>query len=481
MKYTSIIGLEVHAQLQTESKIFCGCSAQYGMPPNTNTCPVCLGFPGALPVLNEKAVALAVKTAFALNCSVNERSVFARKNYFYPDLPKGYQISQYDKPLAEGGFVDIEIDGKQKRIGIKRVHLEEDAGKSIHDGMHDSDMKTYIDFNRSGVPLVEIVTEPDVRSPEEAYAYLMRIKSILLYIGVCNCNMEEGSLRCDVNVSVMREGANQFGTKVEVKNLNSYRNVQKALGFEISRQKEMLDQKRAIDHETRLYNDATGKTEQMRTKEEAHDYRYFPEPDLLPLVLDRDWVQKIRNEIPELPDKKKKRFIEQYGIPEYDADILIAELPLADYFESVARISGNGKASSNWIMGDILRELKNDKQSIDACPLPPEKLAAMIMMIDSGEISGKMAKEVFEEIYRSGKDPGEIVKEKGFKQITDREEIVRVAEEVMKENPRPLAQYRKGKKATFGFFVGQVMKKTDGRANPDLVNEILREKLDKEE
>jgi aspartyl-tRNA(Asn)/glutamyl-tRNA(Gln) amidotransferase subunit B len=346
--------------------------------------------------------------------------------------------------------------------------------------MHDSDRRTYIDFNRSGIPLVEIVTEADVRSPGEAYAYLMRLKSILLYTGVCNCNMEEGSLRCDVNVSVMPEDADRFGTKVEIKNLNSYRNVQRALEYEIERQMKVLEGGTPVEHETRLYNAASGETEQMRTKEEAHDYRYFPEPDLLPLIIDAQWIDSIRADIHELPARKKKRFMEEYGLPEYDADILVQESSLAEYFETAARASGNPKASSNWIMGDILRELKNDRMNIGECPLSPEKLAEMIKMIDSGEISGKMAKDVFEEMYRSGRYPLDIVKAKGLVQINDRTEIERFVEEVLSENPGPLSRYRSGKTTTFGFFVGQVMKKTGGNANPALVNEILRKKLDQE-
>ncbi len=481
MKFSSMIGLEVHAQLLTKSKIFCGCSTQYGMPPNTNTCPICLGFPGSLPVLNQMAVHFALKTALALHCKINKRSVFARKNYFYPDLPKGYQISQYDIPLAEGGYVQIEANEERRSIRIKRIHLEEDAGKSIHEGMVDSDKKTYIDFNRSGVPLIEIVTEPDLKSPEEAYIYLMRLKSILQYLGVCSGNMEEGSLRCDVNVSVQLEDSDRPGTKVEIKNLNSFRNVQRALDYEIMRQVHHIQEGGSIELETRLYNASSGETEPMRAKEETHDYRYFPEPDLLPLIIKNEWVEKIRQGISELPAQKKKRFIEEYDLPEYDANILTQEEALADYFQKTAEISGNAKASSNWIMGNILRELKDDKKSIEDCPLSPEKLGEMITLIDEGVISSKIAKKVFQEIYQTGKSPSDIVKEKDLSQVTDKVRISQVIDKVIRENPGPLSQYSKGKRNIFSFFVGQVMKKTKGKANPIIVNDILKKRLDEKD
>jgi len=478
MEYEAVIGLEVHAQLLTRSKIFCCCSTQFGSPPNTNTCPVCLGFPGALPVLNREAVVMAVKAALALECRINPVSIFARKNYFYPDLPKGYQISQYDKPLAEHGGITLSGNGHPKKIGIKRVHMEEDAGKSIHDGFADSDRNSYIDLNRSGTPLIEIVSEPDLASPAEAYDYLTRMKVILEYLEVCDGNMEEGSLRCDANVSVRPVGESRLGTKAELKNLNSFRFLQKALEYEITRQIGILRSGGVITQETRLWNTAEQKTVSMRSKEEAHDYRYFPEPDLPPLAVDEGWQAEIRAKMPELPEAKRRRFCEQYGIPEYDAGVLTTSRALADFFEQTVSLGANSKAASNWIMGDLLRDLKEFNKDILTSPVKPKAIADLIQLIEKGEISGKMAKDVFEVMFREEKSPQTVIEEKGLKQITGTAEIEKVIYEVIASNQKTVEQYRGGKKATFGFFVGQVMKATKGQANPGLVNELLKKILD---
>jgi aspartyl-tRNA(Asn)/glutamyl-tRNA(Gln) amidotransferase subunit B len=478
MEYEAVIGLEVHAQLLTKSKIFCTCSTQFGAPPNTNTCPVCLGFPGALPVLNGEAVVMAVKAASALDCRINPISVFARKNYFYPDLPKGYQISQYDRPLAEHGHITLATDGRPKRIGIKRVHMEEDAGKSIHDGFADSDQYSYIDLNRSGTPLIEIVSEPDINSPEEAYEYLTRMKSILEYLGVCDGNMEEGSLRCDANVSVKPFGEKKLGTKTELKNLNSFRFLQKALDYEITRQIQLIESGGTVEQETRLWNTTEQRTTSMRSKEEAHDYRYFPEPDLPPLVVSEAWQAQIRATMPELPEAKKERFLKDYGIPEYDAGVLTVSRGLADFFEQTVALCHSPKAASNWIMGDLLRDLKEYNKTIEESPIEPKEIADLIRLVESGEISSKMAKDVFEIMFREGKSPQQVIEEKGLKQITDTREIENIIRGVIASNQKTYEQYRAGKKATFGFFVGQVMKATKGQANPQTVNDVLREILD---
>jgi aspartyl-tRNA(Asn)/glutamyl-tRNA(Gln) amidotransferase subunit B len=478
MQYEAVIGLEVHAQLLTRSKIFCCCSTQFGAPPNTNTCPVCLGFPGALPVLNREAVVMAVKAALALECRINPISIFARKNYFYPDLPKGYQISQYDRPLAEHGAITLSGDGYSKRIGIKRVHMEEDAGKSIHDGFADSDRNSYIDLNRSGTPLIEIVSEPDISSSGEAYDYLTRMKVILEYLEVCDGNMEEGSLRCDANVSVRPVGEHKLGTKTELKNLNSFRFLQKALEYEIARQISVLKSGGVITQETRLWNTAEQKTVSMRSKEEAHDYRYFPEPDLPPLAVSEGWQAEIRAGMPELPEAKRQRFCTQYRIPDYDAAVLTTSRALADFFEQTVSLGANAKAASNWIMGDLLRDLKEFNKEIQSSPVEPRGIADLVQLIDSGEISGKMAKDVFEIMFREEKSPQTVIEEKGLKQITGTAEIEKVIHEVLASNQKTLEQYRGGKKTTFGFFVGQVMKATKGQANPGLVNELLKKILD---
>lgn len=478
MTYEAVIGLEVHAQLLTQTKIFCSCPTQFGAPPNTNTCPVCLGLPGALPVLNREVVIMAIKAAMALNCRINPISIFSRKNYFYPDLPKGYQISQFDKPLAEYGHLDLVESGQSKRVRIKRIHLEEDAGKSIHDGFPDSDRYSYIDLNRSGIPLIEIVTEPEIHSPAEAHHYLTRLKVILEYLEVCDGNMEEGSLRCDANVSVRPVGSDILGTKTELKNLNSFRFLQKALEYEIDRQIRILREAGVITQETRLWSTAEQRTFPMRSKEESHDYRYFPEPDLPPLAVDTEWKTQIQSQMPELPEVKKQRFITEYALPEYDAAVLTTSRPLADFFEETVRDSKNPKAASNWIMGDLLRDLKEFNLSIESSPVRPKDLSELIICISSKEISGKMAKDIFEIMFREKKSPKQVIQEKGLKQITDPDEIIKVIHTIISSNPKIYKQYKGGKKATFGFFVGQVMKASKGQANPKLVNELLKSTLD---
>jgi len=477
MEFEPVIGLEVHAQLLTESKIFCGCTTKFGNPPNANTCPVCLGMPGVLPVLNKRAVEYAVRVGLAVGCEIRPRSLFARKNYFYPDLPKGYQISMYDQPLCVGGAVTIETDGKRKRIGLTRIHLEEDAGKSIHEGMPESATKSYVDLNRAGVPLIEIVSEPDLASPEEAHAYLTSLRTLLLYLGVCDGNMEEGSLRCDANVSVRPAGQQKLGTKIELKNLNSFRFIQRALQYEIERQEAILREGGAVVQDSRLYNPDSGVTTSMRSKEEAHDYRYFPEPDLLPLIVEEKWVDEIRAGLPELPLQRKDRLVRDYGLPAYDADVLTSTKELADYYEAVAAAAGNPKTASNWVMGEVLRKLKEEKTEITGCPIAPRSLADLIRLILSGTISGPIAKEVFEEMWRTRAASEAIVKERGLTQISDEAELLRAIDQVLAANPGPLAQYRAGKTATFGFFMGQVMKATQGKANPAVIQKLLTDRL----
>ena len=474
MAYEPVIGLEVHAQLLTESKIFCTCSTVFGADPNSHTCPVCIGMPGVLPVLNRKVVEYAMKMALATNCRINETCTFARKNYFYPDLPKGYQISQYAQPLAEHGYVDIEEDGGKKRIGITRIHMEEDAGKMIHDEHLPS---SYVDLNRTGVPLIEIVSEPDMRSAEEASAYLRRLHEILVYLEICDGNMEEGSFRCDANVSIRQKGETTLGTRTELKNMNSFRNVQRALDYEIKRQQYILESGQKVIQETRLWDDAQGVTLSMRGKEEAHDYRYFPDPDLVPIVTDEAWTEKVRSGLPELPLEKRERFIRDYEIPAYDAGVLTSSRVLADYFEDVARLSGKPKAASNWVMGDILRFLNEEKRDMKECPILPQSLAEMIQLIEDGTISGKMAKDIIEEMYRTGKPPKTIIEEKGMIQITDEAAITKTIAEVLAANTAQVEQYRGGKEKLFGYFVGQVMKATQGKANPQLINELLKKML----
>jgi aspartyl-tRNA(Asn)/glutamyl-tRNA(Gln) amidotransferase subunit B len=476
-KYEAVIGLEVHVQLLTKSKIFCSCSTHFGDPPNSNVCPVCLGLPGALPVLNREALTMAMKAAMALNCAINARSRFARKNYFYPDLPKGYQISQYDEPLSQDGWIEIEVDGARKRVGITRVHLEEDAGKSLHEGFPDSDRNSYIDLNRSGVPLVEIVSEPDLRTPEEAYDFLTRLKTLMLYLEVSNCNMEEGSLRCDANVSVRRAGASAFGTKTEVKNLNSFRFLQKALGYEIERQIEIVESGGTIPQETRLWDSREQRTYGMRSKEYAHDYRYFPEPDLLPVVITEEWKDEVRRSLPELPQSREGRLLSQYGLPKQDATLLAMSRAMADYFEEVASLSGEPKLAANWILNDLIYLLQENKKGFVEYPVPARNLAELIALITKGTISGKIAKDLLAGMVRTEKSAGEVMGERGLQQINDPEKIAGIVRQIMAANPKQVEQYRKGKTATFGWFVGQAMKATGGQANPQLVQEVLKKEL----
>ena len=474
MDYEPVIGLEVHAQLLTQSKIFCGCSTLFGAEPNTHTCPVCLGMPGSLPVLNQKVVEYTIKMALATHCRVVPYSQFARKNYFYPDLPKGYQISQYEFPLAEQGWVEIVTETGSRRIRIHRIHMEEDAGKLVHDEVQPM---SYVDFNRTGVPLMEIVSEPDLKSPEEAAAYLKTLREILRYLGICDGNMEEGSMRCDANISLRPAGTEPLGVKTELKNMNSFRNVQKALAFEIRRQRALLERGEAIVQETRLWDVTRNQTISMRGKEEAHDYRYFPDPDLVPVVIEASWVEAVRATLPELPDVKRERFMSSYGLPATDAEVLTAAKALADYFEAVVREFPQPKVVSNWVMSELLRELKGDEREIDACPIPPGHLAELLQMLDEGVISGKIAKTVLAHMYRSGKRAQVIVEEQSLTQVKDQGAIESVIMEVLEENPTEVELYRQGKAKLLGFFVGQVMRKTKGKANPQLVNKILQERL----
>lgn len=473
MEYEPVIGLEVHAQLLTDTKIFCSCSTKFGAKPNTQVCPICLGMPGVLPVLNEKALEFATRAALAVNCSVSESSRFARKNYFYPDLPKGYQISQYEEPLSKKGWLEIESNGTTKRIGITRIHLEEDAGKLIHGN---SKRHSHVDLNRAGIPLIEIVSEPDINTPDEAVAYMKKLRSILVYLWVCDGNMEEGSLRCDANVSVRPKGTEKLGTKTEIKNVNSFKYIQKALEYEIRRHISLLEGGKEIEQETRLYDPSRKLTFPMRSKEEAHDYRYFPDPDLLPVIVDGEWVEEIRSSLPELPDQRLKRFINVLMIPAYDAGVLTASKDVADYFEDCLRFFNKPKVVSNWIMTEVLRKLKSEEDIKDFA-INSQKLSELLSLIEDGTISGKLAKDIFSEMALSGKGAGEIVSEKGIKQISDLDEIEKIISEVIEKNPGETSRYKAGEHKLLGFFVGQVMKLTQGKANPQLVNETIKRKL----
>ena len=477
MKYETVIGLEVHVQIKTKTKIFCSCSTEFGSRPNENTCPICLGMPGVLPVLNKRFLESSMRACLATHCTIEPMNRFARKNYFYPDLPKGYQISQFELPLGTNGYININVDGTKKRIGLTRIHMEEDAGKLIHGENLGSPGKSYVDFNRTGVPLCEVVSEPDLRSSEEARAYLIELKSILEYTGVSDCNMEEGSLRCDANVSIRPVGQKEFGTRTELKNLNSFKFIQKAIEYEVDRQTKILDQGDTVKQETRLYDSDRGETFPMRSKEEAHDYRYFPDPDLVPIMIGEAWVDELRKTIPELPEQKRERFIKSYGIPEYDTGVLTSSEPLADYFEQCTALFPHPKTISNWMMGDLLRELKKDGRNIVDCPVSPSALVDLLKLIESGTVSGNIAKGVFEEMYQTQKSAASIVEEKGLKQITDTSAIEKIVAEVIQAYPSQVEEFKGGKEKVFGFLVGQVMKASKGKANPGIVNKLLKEKM----
>lgn len=487
-EFEAVIGLEIHAQLMTRTKIFCGCSAAFGHEPNANTCPVCLGLPGALPVLNRNVLEMAAKAALALNLKINHESIFARKNYFYPDLPKGYQISQYDRPFCEHGWVEIPTserdeqgrptEWRKKRFGITRLHLEEDAGKSLHEGMPQSATKSYVNLNRSGVPLAEIVSEPDFRSSWEAYDYVQYLRKTLLYIGVCDGNMEEGSLRCDANVSVRPRGQERFGTKTEIKNLNSFRFLQKALDYEIDRQIKLIKEGGKVTQETRLWNDREGRTYVMRSKEEAHDYRYFPEPDLPPLVVTETWINSVKAQMVELPEARRERFQQQYSLTMDESLLLTQTREMAEYYEKAALAAENPKLAANWVLSELLRELKNANLEITDCPVTPENLGALIKLISNNTISGKIAKDVFDKMFKTGKSPQDLVRELGLEQISDEGVIAAAITKAIEENPKQVESYCGGKQGLFGFFVGQVMKSTGGKANPQMLNELLKKMLE---
>jgi len=478
MSYEIVIGLEVHVELGTKSKIFCNCTTEFGGAPNTHTCPVCLGMPGVLPVLNKTVLEYGMKAGLATNCKIAEFSKFDRKNYFYPDLPKAYQISQYDLPLAADGHIDIQVNDETKRIGLTRIHLEEDAGKLLHgEGSVDFLDYSLVDLNRTGVPLIEIVSEPDIRSPLEARLYLEKLKSILQYIAVSDCKMQEGSLRCDGNISVRPIGQKEFGTKTELKNMNSFKALEKALEYEAKRQIELLEDGGKVVQETRRWDEARGVTVAMRSKEEAHDYRYFPDPDLVPMVIDREWVEEIRKGLPELPEAKKNRFIEQYGLPEYDADVLTASRRLADFYEETVKGFNNPKVVSNWVMGELMRIMNEEGKELEEISLTPSHIVEMLQLMDKGIISGKIAKTVFEEMFHTGKRAEAIVEEKGLTQISDEGALVAIVEEVMAKNQKSIEDYKNGKDKALGALVGQVMKATKGRANPEMVNKLIKDRI----
>lgn len=478
MKYEAVIGLEVHAQLLTESKIFCGCSTKFGREPNSNTCPVCAGFPGVLPVLNKKVVEFAIRAGLATHCQISQSSRLARKNYFYPDLPKGYQISQYELPVCTNGYIDVNVAENPKRVRLTRIHMEEDAGKNIHDLRSDSSL---VDFNRAGVPLLELVSEPDIRSPAEAGNYLKALRAILQYLAICDGNMEEGSFRCDANISVRLKGTMALGTKVEVKNLNSFKAVEKALEYEINRQMETLSDGGTLVQETRLWDPDREVTRSMRSKEYAHDYRYFPDPDLLPLVIGSAWIEEIRASMPELPDARKTRFMSRYGLPAYDAELLTSRKDVADYFEAAMETYSNAKSISNWVMGDLFRVLKERKLDeqlyVSSWPVQPSQLGELVRLIDEGKISGKIAKTVFDAMLDSSSSAQAIVAEKGLEQISDTGSIEATVEQILGANPKQVSEYKAGNEKVFGFLVGQIMKVTKGKVNPQKANEILKQKL----
>ncbi|WP_028317105.1 Asp-tRNA(Asn)/Glu-tRNA(Gln) amidotransferase subunit GatB [Desulfobulbus elongatus] len=473
MEFETVIGLEIHAQMKTRSKIFCGCSTEFGAPPNTQTCPVCLGMPGSLPVLNRKVVESAIKLGLATDSALNRENRFARKNYFYPDLPKGYQISQFELPICEHGRLEIEVEGQPTRtIGITRIHMEEDAGKLVHD---DREPLSYVDLNRTGTPLLEIVSEPDLRSPEEAAAYLKKLHAIVRYLDICDGNMQEGSFRCDANISLRPRGQQEFGTRTELKNMNSFRNVQLALEYEERRQRDLLLEGGQVVQQTLLWDADRGRTEPMRGKEEAHDYRYFPDPDLIPVVVDDGWIERVRAELPELPDKRRQRFVSQFELTDYDAAILTGSRELADFFEAAFREFGNAKKLANFIGTELLRDYGPER--INACPVTPSQLARLLRMIEEGAISGKIAKTVFAEMLADGKDPEAIVKEKGLVQMSDEGQLVALVREILAANPDQVQQFREGKTKVMGFFVGQLMQKTKGQANPQLANKLFAQEL----